>query len=657
MKPRLHRSGQRGVVAALLFGGAFTLYLTTLAPSVVALFDDSLEFQLVAYQLGVAHPTGYPLFTLLGWLFTRLPVGDVAYRVNVMSAFFGGATVAVVYLAGLELAGRQGRPGACPEWAAETGSVLGAIALAVSPVFWSQGTVAEVYTLNSTLVALLLWALLRLGNLPQAQEAGDHIAQNGKGPGTRAASRALLLSIAFLFGLGLAHHRTVLLLLPATAVTLWRARRGLSARPEVIAALAAPLLLYLYLPLRGHVGSLDGTYTNTVDGFLRHVTASGYGAFILQNPLSVERGIAFYWDLFVGQFGWLGIASGLLGLVTLGRRSVDGWVTQIAFVSFGIFNLFYRVADVEVFFIPLFLIWALWLGRGAGWLLASLRSESLVDVDSSCGAVARKRTGAYVVSAAVVVALLGQCALLLRHNLPQRDRSQDWRVHDYGLDIMSQPLTPGAAIVGIQGEITLIRYFQLTQGLRTDLLPIAVDQPGRRLTAVTHLLDQGYAVYLTRELAGAPERWSLGAVGPLVHVLPQPEFIAPETSTTLNASLIPEITLHGYSITRPPSHQPLPPLRVNLMWHALARMPDDLKVSARLLAPDGQPVAQADAVPVHFTYPTTAWRPGEFVSDVYDLSLPRTLPEGQYVPLIILYDPAQGVAEAGRLALPPVYLP
>ena len=104
--PRLGRS----LMAGGVFGAALWLYLTTLAPSVVTLFDDSLEFQLVTYQLGIAHPTGYPLYTLLGKLFTFLPMGNVAYRVNLMSAVFGALTVALVYLLILQVAG-QGRAG------------------------------------------------------------------------------------------------------------------------------------------------------------------------------------------------------------------------------------------------------------------------------------------------------------------------------------------------------------------------------------------------------------------------------------------------------------------------------------------------------------------------------------------------------------------
>ncbi len=71
----------------IAFAGAFAVYRYTLAPSVATVFDDSLEMQLVAFRLGIAHPTGYPLYTLLGKLFTLLPLNDVAFRVNLMSAF------------------------------------------------------------------------------------------------------------------------------------------------------------------------------------------------------------------------------------------------------------------------------------------------------------------------------------------------------------------------------------------------------------------------------------------------------------------------------------------------------------------------------------------------------------------------------------------
>jgi hypothetical protein len=635
------------LLALPVFGVALTLYGLTLSPSVTALFDDSLEFQLVTYQLGIAHPTGYPLYTLLGWLFTRLPIGDVAYRVNLMSAVFGALAVTLVYLIGLEIASNgERRP-----WSAVPAAAIGALALAVSPVFWSQTTLAEVYTLNSAFVAGMLLLLAR---------------------GIRRAKG--LMALAFLFGLSLTHHRTTVLLLPAIAFYLWRAAKSGSMRlaptrktaVKSAALLMAPLLLYLYLPLRGQVGSLDGTYTNTLAGFWQQVTAGGYGTFIFANPFGTERGADFYFTLFLQQFGWVGLGAGLAGLWALHRRDMQA-VTGITFVSYLAFNLFYRVADIQVFFIPLFIIWALWIGSCAGWLLNRLgvwRGEELT-VEHAQGAektdkALRSRRPQRLIGSAlwvgVIVLFAGQSALLFRDNLPQLNRSGDWAVHDYGLDILHQPLEQGAAIVGLLGETTLVRYFQATERLRPDLLPVAADREADRIAAIARLLNEGRPVYLTRELAGAPARWSLSAAGPLIRVNPQPVRAAPETPMSIDAPLTPEITLHGYALSRPPAHG-TPPLRLTLTWQVTASLARDLKVSARLFDTAGRPVAQSDAVPVHFAYPTTAWRPGEFIADVYDLGLPAGLPPGEYTPLLILYDPAQGAVEVGRLELAAVALP
>ena len=86
------------LAAISLFLVTFGLYLSTLAPSVATIFDDSLELQLACYQLAIIHPTGYPLYALLGKLFTFLPFGDVAYRVNLLSAVAAAWAVTLVYL-------------------------------------------------------------------------------------------------------------------------------------------------------------------------------------------------------------------------------------------------------------------------------------------------------------------------------------------------------------------------------------------------------------------------------------------------------------------------------------------------------------------------------------------------------------------------------
>ena len=621
------------LIAVPIFLLALGLYLLTLAPTVVTVFDDSLEFQLVTYLLGVAHPPGYPLYTLLGWLFTRLPFGDVAYRVNLMSAVFGALTVSLTYLIGLELIVGSWQPkekysaDVRQVWGEVLAALIGALALATSPVFWSQATVAEVYTLNAAFMAGLLWLLIR-GKYPPSENS--------------------LLAVAFLCGLSLTHHRTTVLVLPAIAYYLWPQIKTWKPRTiiKIAVALVAPLLLYLYIPLRGRVGSLDGTYVNTLEGFWKQVSASGYGVFIFGNPFEAERGVEFYLSLFLEQFGVMGLAAGLLGLIVLSRSRARG-LTLIAFATHLVFNLLYRVTDIEVFFIPTFIIWSIWVGVGAGWLLTGYAWARM-------GRLSWLRLPVALLAGLL---LLGQFIASVRGHLPQMDRSNNWAVYNYGLDMIHQPLQPNAAIVGILGEMTLVRYFQETEGLRPDLLLVPADREANRMTNVARLLDEGRTVYLTRELPGAPERWSLSAVGPLIQVIPQPVEEPPDDTFPVGSAVIPEISLHSYAISQPLSQNEPPPVRLTLIWQAHDPISRELKVSARLVNDDGQSVAQADAVPVHFAYPTTAWRPGEFISDVYDLALPASLRPGDYTPVIIFYDPARGAAEVGRVTLPPVHLP
>jgi hypothetical protein len=123
------------------------VYLGTLLPSVGE--ADTLEFQVVAAKLGVAHPTGYPLYVLLGKLFTLLPVKNVAWRVNLASAIFAALAIVVLYDIVRRLTARP------------LLSLLTALAFAFSATFWSQALIAEVYTLHSLLVSMILWLLVR----------------------------------------------------------------------------------------------------------------------------------------------------------------------------------------------------------------------------------------------------------------------------------------------------------------------------------------------------------------------------------------------------------------------------------------------------------------------------------------------------------------
>ncbi len=705
------RIGDR-VLAVGLFAASLALYVQTLAPSVATLFDDSLEFPLVSYRLGIAHPTGYPLYTLLGKLFTVLPWHNVAWRVNLLSAVAGALAIAFVYLVARQLAARR------------LPALLGAVALAVSPVFWSQAVIAEVYTLAAAFIPLLLWLALRWARRPLlpvepfsllliAPKKRPALFLPNEGlwlrfpPGMRRRAAWLrrayrkvlpavpprrrlrlhpgIYALAALFGLSLTHHRMTLLLAPALLFfvllveprVLSRAAllgpehpdrprwRQILGRPIVLLLLSffVPLLLYLYLPLRGQVGSLDGTYANTLGGFLRWVAASSYNVFLGENPLAQELNASFYLDLFWQQFGPVGLALMLLGVLgLLCHRRVRGTdlrakalgLTGFAFLVFVAFGVLYRVPDVEVFFIPAFVLVAVWIGVGLDYAadLLRLRGTSL----------AMRRLLA-VSGLALVLAAIVQPLAIAAHNYPGLDLSQRWIVHDYGEYLLQEPLPPDSTIVGILGEMTLLRYFQDTAGLRPDLETIAADDETLRRESVDAALADGRAVFITRPLSGLADAYALDAVTGLIDVsghletlirVGQPSGEVPELPRPANQELIPGLHLLGYGVRQHGGHWQ-EWARLRLWWQAPQGLAEPFKVSARLVDLDGQVVAVTDAEPVSGAYPTTAWRPGEVVADAYEIPLPAGLAPGDYVPLVIVYDPATG-AEWGRVELQAVFL-
>ena len=92
----LRRHWPDAPIAFIIFALRLVVCNTTLTPSLSYKSPDDNEFVTVCYILGLAHSTGYPLYTWLGKLFTLIPIGDVAHRVNLMSAVLGAGGVVLL---------------------------------------------------------------------------------------------------------------------------------------------------------------------------------------------------------------------------------------------------------------------------------------------------------------------------------------------------------------------------------------------------------------------------------------------------------------------------------------------------------------------------------------------------------------------------------
>jgi hypothetical protein len=227
--------------ALVLFGLLLALYLRTLAPTVGE--GDTFEYQVAAARLGIAHGSGYPLFTLWGRLFAELPLGGTfAYRTNI-----AGAVACCLAAVGVERLARRLGAGTLPAFGA-------GLAYGVSPLVWARAADVVHHPLNAALLAVCLYLCLELID---------------------GASRRWLYGLAFVWGLSLTAHLTMILLAPAVAVAVgwWLSARysthgATAAQPgsgrsaaRFIAYAARCLLpagfffllglsLYLYIPLR-----------------------------------------------------------------------------------------------------------------------------------------------------------------------------------------------------------------------------------------------------------------------------------------------------------------------------------------------------------------------------------------------------------------------
>jgi hypothetical protein len=352
-------------VAALL---ALWVYVQTLSPTVawVNQGEDSGDLLAASATLGVAHPTGYPLFVLLGRVASLLPVGAVAFRINLIAALAGAASVFFLALLVLELSRRreENRPeGASPEPRASgagTAPLVAALAAALAYAFsrgaWSQSVLAEVYTLNAAFLGAILWASARAD---------------------RGSARHLALA-AFLLGLGLTNH---LLLLAAGAAVFLVAVRLALRRSIGASWIVLSLLLFawggtldLYLPIRAsRVPEFSWGAPNTPERLWWVLSGAQYRShFFGRGAAEIARHLVP--GRWLGDFGWAlpALAAGLAGAVWAhGRRLWPVLATGLA--ALALLSV-YSIPDDVGYWMPV--IYVACAVAGAGWTAAAARARA-----------------------------------------------------------------------------------------------------------------------------------------------------------------------------------------------------------------------------------------------------------------------------------------
>lgn len=409
---------------------ALVVYVVTLAPglSFEHFGTDGGDLIAAAYNLGVPHPTGYPTYSLLAWLFGQLPLGTIAYRINLLSATCAAGAVVFLFRVGERLLPTDGHPLLLPGATALT--------LAFSSLLWSQAVISEVYTLLAFFAALLLWLLVRW----------------------RAGGGDWFLWLAGLvLGLGLGNHITLALGLPAAALLVLPERRRWLRWRVLLPSMAlflAGLAIYAYLPLAArHQPPVNWGYVTTWQRFLWVVTADQYHglAFGLE-PAAMPGRLAAWAGLFGDQFGWWGLALALAGGWWWWRH--DRWLAVSGLVwtlLVGVYAFFYNTQDAQIYLIAPFLMFALGWGAGAHLLLQWLRAWR----------------PAWWRIFLVGIALLPIVSLGLHWG--SADPDDDWQVHAYIHQALEPVPTGSLIIVRGDGPTFALWYGVYAERQRTDV--------------------------------------------------------------------------------------------------------------------------------------------------------------------------------------------
>jgi hypothetical protein len=586
--------------AALLLGvflAFLALYTVTLMPDILP--EDSGEFQLVAATAGLAHPPGRPLYTMLGWLFARLPLGpSLAWRVNLFSAVTAAATVAVVFQTARRLSGSV--------W----GGLAAALTLGAATTFWATATKASIRPLTAFFASLCVYALV---------EHRRQVAEQNSPSDRYLAFLALALSLGLTHdtSLGFAAIVFVVYLILTDPALLRQPRRCL----KPIVAFLLGLLVLVYLPLRG------GPELRTLPGFLHYFLGLGFqGDFF---TLNLFRRLAILPTLLRFQFNLALLLGMLVGALLLLRRDRKLALLLVgSFLVYAVIYLTYRAPQTVEYLMPAYVPLA---------LLAAIPCGEVSNVKPQTPS----RIPLFIVNCSLLVSLIAGVINLAAHLPSYRILAQSNDTREYA-ELLLRDAPADAVILTNWHWFKPLQYLQQIEGLRPDVAVEYVFPQGRSLAQNWVDRIEEYAPhrpvivahYHEQEYGQLPYRFD--PFGQAFLVRAEPSFTPPPGLVPIGVTLGEQVALLGYRL-EPDETEPSLPLVLTLAWSPVVAPTSDLSLFAQLIGPDGL-LWSAARDPRHSAGHLVA---GEVVVERFVVYSFLHAPPGQYAVVVGAYVPEE----------------
>jgi len=457
---------KENILAGLVFLLTFSTYLLTLCPTVST--GDSGELISAAYTLGVPHSPGYPLFCLFGKLFTFIPIGSIAYRVNLMCAFFASLSAVVIYFIIFRLIQRIN-----PETAFINKflpAVVSSLIYAYSNTFWSQAVSAEVYAiwiffLSLSFLILIIWTE------KETVKSSSNLDSRFRGNDNPRKDYYLYL-FSFLYGVSFTCHQLTVFFAPGCLALIlmyrpkiWREWKTLFLMFDFF---LLGLCLYLYVPLRAAANpGMNWNRIKDINGFVDYLLRRQYGSPSENfSPAYVTQAFNFDFAKFKQLLGYFKYEFSpfcvlfIFGFIPLIFKAKRYLISFLLILIFSGLRIWMNISPQEahsiyigrVYLLAGFLIIVVLLGLGIYYLLDFYT---------------RRDKRILYLSLALLIALMPTAPLAL--NYMENDQSQNFVAYDYGKNILDT-LDKDAILLGHgDNALFILAYLKLAEKLRPDV--------------------------------------------------------------------------------------------------------------------------------------------------------------------------------------------
>ncbi|MEW6615736.1 MAG: DUF2723 domain-containing protein [Thermodesulfobacteriota bacterium] len=651
----------------LIFILTFLFYLNTASPGI--LLPDSPEFVAASFGLGVAHPPGYSFYLLMGRLFSLIPVGNLAWRMNLMSALFASFTVVIIYLSSKRVLeavfpekglGKQNTKwGHIRETIYKSSASIVALLFAFSSSFWSYAINTEAYSTNCFLLAATLFSLILYVSSKEKPTTNMTLSFP-----TQKRQRFLYLT-SLLIGLLLAFHTVNLIYVGLFIGFVVVKTIYMNGKKEIkiensFLALFFFLLgisVLFYLPIR----SMSLPFINIGDSanwwdFFKTVTGKIYTGelSLFSIPLREKAYNLLYSLKSIGHQFTLPLAGiGLVGIYLLLKKKI---MTFLMLLSVALANiLFFANYDLgasrnESFpsqlFLPFYIVFSVFLSVG----LAGIAKWAISRVNFS--------TVTKFSSLSLIIILVIRFPFY--ENYKVSDSSLDRYFYEFGKRRV-ETFEPNSVFLCTNSKNSLffLWYFNVIENRRLDIDSMLINPFVK--TSLEKTLKEPKFGNVSKELKGRifnntievrsmimdsllknylprfpfyinnPE----GYIGEEYVRIPEgnvyriqreaPETIAknPAIEKTVNAVYNDKIMLIGYNMDRSSAHIG-ETIKLSLFWRSLQKMDKDYKFIVLITGEDNRIIGKKFSdpfthKPAYGIYPTSRWRNGEIIKDNIDI--------------------------------------